>query len=413
MKILILLVIVLAIIAIVQLTKVYELTRSMRKTREEEISPADNRMNANLMLVWMFLFFAGVIYLYVKYQHYLPDSASEHGIDVDWLMDLNLWGITIAFFIINFALFYVAYKYSYKKGRKAYFQVHDTRLELLWTLIPGAAMAFIIVFGLITWNKITGPASPDAIKIEVYARQFDWTARYAGDDNQLGASNFNLVDETNSLGLISKDNVAKKIAELDEKIDAIKASIQQNRKDHMLPEISLEEMQDEIYRLERHKQRIFDLHEFAGANGTSEWTTGGDDKIIKSEIHFPKGKEVELIFRSQDVIHSAYMPHFRAQMNTVPGLPTRLKMTPIITTAEMRKKLNNDKFDYVLVCNKICGASHYNMQMKVVVEEEKEYNEWLKAQKTYVTKEEPTPAKADQEAKPDTETKVAAVTPTH
>ncbi len=413
MKILILLVIVLAIIAIVQLTKVYELTRSMRKTREEEISPADNRMNANLMLVWMFLFFAGVIYLYGKYHHYLPDSASEHGVDVDWLMDLNLWGITIAFFIINFALFFVAYKYSYKKGRKAYFQVHDTRLELLWTLIPGAAMAFIIVFGLITWNKITGPASEGALEIEVYARQFDWTARYPGDDNQLGASNFNLVDETNSLGMISKENIAKKIAELDEKIAAMKTSLEQNRKDHMIPEVSLEEMQDEIYRLERHKQRIFDLHEFANDGGVSEWTTGGDDRIIKSEIHFPKGREVELIFRSQDVIHSAYLPHFRAQMNTVPGLPTRLKMTPIITTAEMRKKLNNDKFDYVLVCNKICGASHYNMQMKVVVEEEKEYNEWLKGQKTYVTKEEPAPTEAGVKAKPDSLAKVAAVTPAH
>jgi cytochrome c oxidase subunit II len=340
-------------------------------------------------------------------------ALSEHGVDVDWLMDLNLWGITIAFFIINFALFYVAYKYSYKKGRKAYFQVHDTRLELLWTLIPGAAMAFIIVFGLITWNKITGPASENAIQIEVYARQFDWTARYAGDDNRLGASNFNLIDETNSLGLISKENITKKIADLNEKIDALKASLEQNRKDHMIPEISLEEMQDEIYRLERHKQRIFDLHEFADPNGTSEWTTGGDDRLIKSEIHFPKGKEVELIFRSQDVIHSAYMPHFRAQMNTVPGLPTRLKMTPIITTAEMRKKLNNDKFDYVLVCNKICGASHYNMQMKVVVEEEKEYNEWLKAQKTFVTKEESAPAKTGAEAKPDSSAKVAAVIPAH
>ena len=30
------------------------------------------------------------------------------------------------------------------------------------------------------------------------------------------------------------------------------------------------------------------------------------------------------------------MPHFRAQMNTVPGLPTRFKFTPTVTTDEMR-----------------------------------------------------------------------------
>ena len=63
MKLLIILVIILAIIALVQLTKVYDLTRSLRKTKEEDISPADNKMNANLMLVWMLLFFAGTLYL--------------------------------------------------------------------------------------------------------------------------------------------------------------------------------------------------------------------------------------------------------------------------------------------------------------------------------------------------------------
>ena len=35
------------------------------------------------------------------------------------------------------------------------------------------------------------------------------------------------------------------------------------------------------------------------------------------------------------------------------------------------------QFDYLLLCNKICGASHYNMQMKIVVEEERDFNKWL------------------------------------
>ena len=108
--------------------------------------------------------------------------------------------------------------------------------------------------------------------------------------------------------------------------------------------------------------------------------------------------------RSQDVIHSAFMPHFRAQMNCVPGMITEFAFTPVITTDEMRqkpeiiekvKKINkireeNSKeliangeepldpyvFDYLLLCNKICGASHYNMQMKIVVETPEEYQNW-------------------------------------
>ena len=150
MKLLILLVIVLAIIAIAQLTKVYELTRSMRKTREEEISTNDNKLQANLMLIWMFLFFAGTIYLYGAYGLKLPESASMHGVQVDNLMNINIIIITIVFFVVNFLLFYFAAKYYYRPERKARFFAHDNKLEMIWTLVPGVTMAFIIVYGLIT-----------------------------------------------------------------------------------------------------------------------------------------------------------------------------------------------------------------------------------------------------------------------
>ena len=109
--------------------------------------------------------------------------------------------------------------------------------------------------------------------------------------------------------------------------------------------------------------------------------------------------------RSQDVLHSAYMPHFRAQMNCVPGMVTEFAFTPIYTTAEYRElpfmvekvaRINDLRakksadlvakggtaldpytFDYLLLCNKICGASHYNMQMKVVVDSPEDYKKWL------------------------------------
>ena len=105
---------------------------------------------------------------------------------------------------------------------------------------------------------------------------------------------------------------------------------------------------------------------------------------MKGEFHLPVGREVEFVFRSRDVIHSAYMPHFRAQMNTVPGVPTRFKMTPTITTDSMRTILDNPDFNYVLLCNKVCGAAHFNMQMAVVVETEEEYNAWLESQEEFI-----------------------------
>jgi cytochrome c oxidase subunit 2 len=382
MKLLILLVIVLAIIAIAQLTKVYELSRSLRKNKEEEISAADNKLNANLMLVWMFLFFVGTVFLYVRYGDYLPVSASAHGVDVDQLMKVNIWLITIVFFIVNFFLFFFAWKYQYKKGRKARFFAHDNRLEMLWTLVPGVVLAFIIVYGLITWNKITGPASADALQIELFARQFDWTARYPGENKTFGSANYNLISTSNPLGLVTADGIRAKLDELDAQIENVEHQLEENRMMPLLPESYVATLEDKVSRLKRHKQRISDLDENS-VNGLSTWEAGNDDRLVKGEMHIPVNKEVELIFRSQDVIHSAYLPHFRAQMNTVPGVATRLKMTPTVTTAEMRKITGNDAFDYVLLCNKVCGAAHFNMQMKVVVESEADYNAWVAKQKMF------------------------------
>jgi cytochrome c oxidase subunit 2 len=40
-------------------------------------------------------------------------------------------------------------------------------------------------------------------------------------------------------------------------------------------------------------------------------------------------------------------------------------------------------FDYLLLCNKICGASHYNMQMKIVVDTPEEFEKWMADQQTF------------------------------
>lgn len=383
-KLLIILVIVLGIIAVLQLARVRELTATLSKRREEDISYADNKMNALFMLLFAIGFFVSFIFLMVRYGDYLPPSASAHGEDIDTLMAVNMVIIIAVFFLVNSLLFYFAYKYYYRKDRKAKFFPHDNRLELIWTIIPSIVLAFIIIYGLATWNDITGEASPDAIKVEVYSKQFDWTVRYPGDNNLFGASSFNLITNTNPLGVITRDAIGERIAEIEAEIAAISGELEERR--NMLPDTKIEVMEEKIQRLVNTKTRIMGLQEYE-ANGMSLWEAGLDDKIVKGELHIPVGREIEFVFRSRDVIHSAYMPHFRAQMNTVPGLPTRFKMTPTITTAEMKAELNDPEFDYVLLCNKICGAAHFNMQIKVIVESEEEYNKWLADQKSFTAPE--------------------------
>ena len=68
-------------------------------------------------------------------------------------------------------------------------------------------------------------------------------------------------------------------------------------------------------------------------------------------------------------------------MNCVPGLSTQFAFTPTKTTAEMKDSEGED-FEYVLLCNKICGSAHFNMQMKFIVESEEDYDKWISSQKT-------------------------------
>ncbi len=392
-SLLVLITIVLGVITAVQLSKVYQLAAKLRNHREENISEADNKLNAWLMMLWMVVFFIAMIYLYVVYGDYygpngdyLPIAASKHGVEIDWLFKINIILITTVFFGVQFLLFFFSWKYYYREDRKALFFPHSTKLEMIWTIIPSIVLAFIVIFGLRVWNDITDEVQTEnPVRVEVYSQQFTWTMRYPGADNELGYSNYNLITSSNPLGIANDVMIDEKLLELDDEIAALKKKIA--KEGDYLPPAQLEELEDKVYRLGRHKLRINDV-EMSRKASSGEFKAGDDDLIVKGELHLPVNREVEFIFNSRDVIHSAYFPHFRAQMNCVPGQPTRFKMTPTITTAEMQSKLEDDKFDYILLCNKVCGASHNNMFVKVIIESEKEYQDWLESQKTFVQSDE-------------------------
>jgi len=340
MKLLILIGLILLIIAAHQLMRVVELSRQFKKGHEWTVSDSDNSFNGKAMLIFGFAFIGFFFWQVNRWSdNCLPIAASEHGLKVDALWDYNMYLVSLVFVVVNGFLFYFAYKYKGKQGVKATFFAHDNRLEMLWTIVPAVTLAFIIIFGLKYWNDITTRSEdPNKVTIELYAKQFDWTARYAGFDKTLGSTDYRQIDGGNDVGLDTLD------------------------------------------------------------------ATGYDDIIVKNEFHLPVGKEIEFKMRSRDVIHSAYMPHFRAQMNCVPGMVTSFKFTPNKTTAEMRKDpyviqlmsgINDARalkgeepveFDYQLLCNKICGASHYNMGMIIIVESEKDYKDWLLTQPRFKKK---------------------------
>lgn len=396
MKILVIIVIILAIIALAQIMKVYSLSNKLRNKDEADITEDETKFNAVMLILFMVAFLGSSLYLMVTYgaRPGLGASASEHGVEVDWLYDLN-WVILLAvFFLTQPLLFIFAAKYRYKEGNKASFFSHSNKLELIWTIIPTIVLAIIIILGLTVWNNITS-VKENTKTIELYAQQFGWTARYAGDDNELGKTDFKVIDESvNPLGVLTTDIIKEKQAAW--RLDVEKLELDLKENGDLTPDDQVAKMKAKISRLNRQIKRLQPLLD---AQTPEDDAKALNDVIVK-ELVLLKGQEYEFKFRSRDVIHSAFFPHFRAQMNCVPGMVTRFSFKPTMTTEEMRndpvikakyEKINKAKeltgedpseFNFVLLCNKICGASHYNMQMNIIVVETKaDYERWFNEQK--------------------------------
>jgi len=345
---LILSVLVLIAISIWQITKIFELSQA-KKINTQVANDSDNNLNGKLMLAFLFFIYGITIFSFWAYGDVLlPNAASEHGNDYDNLMWISFAIIFFVQTITQALLHYFSYKYRGEKGKKALFYADNEKLEMIWTIIPVFVLAGLILYGLYTWTDImTVEENDEALIVELYAQQFNWKARYAGEDGVLGDANVRF------------------------------------------------------------------LQDFEGRNlvGIDATDPNGFDDVVVQELHLPVGREVIFKMRSQDVLHSAYMPHFRAQMNCVPGMITEFAFTPNTTTEQMRldpdiiakvKKINKIRvekskelvasgdssldpyeFDFLLLCNKICGASHYNMQMKIIVETEKEFEQWMSSQQTF------------------------------
>lgn len=392
-KLFILLVIVLGVIALAQIMRVYELSSKLTNKKENEISNRDNVLNSKLMFGFMIFQFGGFIWLMLKFGWTgRGPAASVHGKDLDWLFSLNLWIIILVFFLTNALLFWFSFKYVKKPGVPAFYYPHNNKLEMVWTVVPAIVLAVIIILGLTEWSKATGDAEPEAVRIELFSKQFDWTARYAGEDNTLGKYDYKLTDESkNPLALMTAETIDSAIHQMENGNSGINVLEKKlNDPNLVMSEEARELMMTDLDRKQRLIRLLYQMkHRHDKKNDAAAL-----DDFLEDTLFLCKNQQYEFTFRSKDVIHSAFFPHFRAQMNTVPGAITRFKFTPDMTTAEMREVKKDENFNYVLMCNKICGGSHYKMKMIVVVLEKKDYDKWMKV-KTQGIKNAENPDKYD------------------
>ncbi|TAF45475.1 MAG: cytochrome c oxidase subunit II [Sphingobacteriales bacterium] len=304
-----------------KILSVYDLTKKVQGAKQ---GFSWDKFNGILFLLFLVVGLYGTYWSYtIQGAQILPESASEHGVKIDEMFNVTLIITTIVFVITHILLFVFTYKYSYSSKKKAYFLPHNNTLEKYWTVIPAIVLTILVLMGFFTWRDITNISQDgikNAIHIEVTAHQFAWEARYGGKDNVNGRKNYKLIGGLGGLNSLGVD--------------------------------------------------LADKNNY--------------DDLTVSEIVLPVNKPVRFTLGSKDVLHSFYMPHFRVQMNCVPGMATYFQFTPRLTTADMRDKVNDPNFNYFLLCAKICGGSHFNMKFAVRVVSQKEYDKWLLVQKPLV-----------------------------
>lgn len=90
--------------------------------------------------------------------------------------------------------------------------------------------------------------------------------------------------------------------------------------------------------------------------------------LTSGTLRLPKNRSIELVFTAKDVIHSFWVPEFSQKQDTVPGLVTRLHITP------------NRLGTFPVICTELCGLGHSVMRAQAIVMTPAAFDTWLHSQ---------------------------------
>lgn len=92
------------------------------------------------------------------------------------------------------------------------------------------------------------------------------------------------------------------------------------------------------------------------------------DVVTANELHIPTGQPVRLTLRSDDIIHSFWVPRLAGKQDMVPGRTNHLNIEA------------DEPGTYQGTCMEYCGLSHANMRFKVIAHDPADYERWLSEQ---------------------------------
>jgi len=257
-----------------------------------------------LCVIWLITLLSS--YFFIAKKWWLPVGASASAAAIDHQFAVTYVIVGVVFVVAQMALGFLVWKYRAdgSTGRAGYSH-GSTKLEILWTTLTIILFVGLNLIGSPIWAaERFRPAVDGATRVEVTGMQFAWYFRYPGPDGKFGATRPELED----------------------------------------PSAGGE-----------------------GALGLDPKDPSSKDDVVTGVMEVPVDREVELILRAHDVIHSFFVPALRFKQDAVPGLAIHMHFTPIQIGT------------YEIACAELCGLGHYKMHGVVKVVSQNEFDQWLAA----------------------------------
>ena len=254
-----------------------------------------------LVVIWLITFVS--TYFFLAKTWWLPVGASAAAAGIDHHFVVSFWMMGVVFVAAQVVLGYFAWKYRARKEAAALYSHGNNTLEYTWTVLTLLLFVGMNMMSRSIWAaERFDAAKPGAVQVEVTGMQFAWYFRYPGPDGKFGATKPELQDP-------SAGNEA--------------------------------------------------------AIGLDSSDPASKDDVVSGTMYVPVNREVEVILRAEDVIHSFFVPAMRFKQDAVPGLAIHLHFTPIATG------------NYEIACAELCGLGHYKMHGMLKVVTQEEFDKWL------------------------------------
>lgn len=200
--------IVLLVVILFTIFRILRLINIARGSDKKYVSTG-NKVNAILMMVFLIASIILLVWYSVSaYDKYTIPVASNHGVQIDRMFWITTIVTGVVFILTNVLLFYFSYRYRYQENRKALYYPDNSKLEVVWTIIPAVVLSILVFYGWKTWTDITSKVPDNAEVIEILGYQFTWAFRYPGKDNQLGNHDYRLIDAENTWGIDFTDKAS-------------------------------------------------------------------------------------------------------------------------------------------------------------------------------------------------------------